>query len=707
MTFNKYLFILLVSALLSLAAACNTGAGSSTQNGHSGEHAYTNALVNESSPYLLQHAHNPVNWYPWGDEALQKAQKEDKLLIISVGYAACHWCHVMEHESFEDTTVAELMNEKFVNIKVDREERPDVDQIYMDAVYLINQRGGWPLNAIALPDGRPIFAGTYYPKSDWLELTKYFSNEYENNKEELIAQAEKITEGVRQLEMVPLKNEDATFEMAEVESLFEKWKPRIDFSKGGKKGAPKFPMPNNYQYLLRHYHLTADEDALKAVTVTLNEMAYGGIYDHLGGGFARYSVDADWLVPHFEKMLYDNGQLVSLYSEAYQLTKDPLYKQVVEETITFVNRELRSDEGGYYSSLDADSEGEEGKFYVFTKEEVNQTLGEDADLFSKYYRITENGNWEEHKNILHVRTPKARFAEKKELTESELDALLARGKEKLFKERSKRVRPGLDDKVLTAWNALMLKGLVDAYRVFDKEDYLNYALKNADFIKKNMMKSDGRLDRNYKDGKSSINAFLDDYSLLIEAFVALYQATFDEQWLDEANKLAEYAIAHFLDAESGMFMYTSDLDPALIARKMEVADNVIPGSNSSMAKALKLLGTYQYDKKKMELSAQMLKNVKDDILLQPNFYSNWAHLILQTVKEPYEVAIVGPDAKKLRKELDQHFLPNNLVLGGETEGSLELLKGKLVEGDTRIYVCQQKVCKFPVNTVEKALPLMK
>ncbi len=699
---TKYTILLLFLGLF-IISSCNA------QHEKDGKHkGKANRLISESSPYLLQHAYNPVDWYPWGDEALEKAEKENKLLIISIGYAACHWCHVMEHESFEDSTVAKLMNENFVAIKVDREERPDIDQIYMDAVYLINQRGGWPLNAIALPNGKPVFAGTYFPKDNWLKLINYFSDNYKNNPQELVDQAEKITGGIQRLEMVPKNLKETTFVESDMTHVFDIWENRIDYQQGGRKGAPKFPMPNNYLYMLRQHALTGHESSKRATLSTLDKMAYGGIYDQLGGGFARYSTDAIWLVPHFEKMLYDNGQLVSLYAEAYQLTKNPLYKKIVYETLEFVERELTAPNGGFYSSLDADSEGEEGKFYVFTKQEIIDLLGTtDAKIFNTYYNITERGNWEHHKNILHRKNNDQSVATKLQINEEELLKVMKRGKEKLFDYRAKRIRPGLDDKILTAWNALMLKGYVDAYRVFDEPAFLKKALKNAHFLVENCMQTDFRLNRNYKGGKSTINAFLDDYSLTIEAFVALYQATFDEQWLEKAKGLTDYTLQYFFDEESGMFMYTSTLDKALIARKMEVSDNVIPSSNSSMAKALYLVGTYYYNKDYLAKSRQMLVNVYDDLLNQPPFYSNWAILMTYFIQEPYEIAILGKDYEQKRKELDQHYLPYVLLSGGKSEGTLSLLKNKLRPNKTMIYVCQQKTCKLPVEEVNDALGLMK
>ena len=668
-------------------------------------HSTPNALINESSPYLLQHAYNPVKWYPWGKEALQKAREENKLMIISIGYAACHWCHVMERESFEDLAVADVMNEHFISIKVDREERPDIDAIYMNAVMLISGQGGWPLNAIALPDGRPVYAGTYFPKQNWIKVLEYFNNLYLNEREKLELQAEQVKKGIRQIEMVPYKQEKKSFTALDADAIFHSFRKLIDFKKGGKAGAPKFPLPNNFEFLLHYYSHSENEQAFNAVKITLDNLAFGGIFDQIGGGFARYSVDEDWLVPHFEKMLYDNGQLVSLFSKFYQLTKDELYKETVYQTLQFIENELTSPEGGFYASLDADSEGEEGKFYVFTKEEIDAVLQDDAALFNEYYNIEKGGNWEHGKNILHRKLSDKDFAEKKRIDLDELKNTISGSKKKLMNYRSERIRPGLDDKILTSWNALMLNGFIDAYRAFGEEDFLRTAVKNARFLEATAIHDDYRIYRNYKNGKSTINGFLDDYSFLAEAFINLYQATFDEHWLHQAMKITEYAIAHFYDEKSGMFYYTSDLDDALIARKMELSDNVIPSSNSSMAKVLFQLGHYFNDEGYIKKGQQMLTNVFEFIKQQPSFYSNWANLLLWEINTVYEVAITGEKANEKRQQMDQYYLPNALFSGGK-EGTLALLEGKFND-KTMIYVCRNKSCKYPVESVEEALKLMK
>ncbi len=669
----------------------------------SSEHKFTNQLIHESSPYLLQHAHNPVNWYPWGQEALDKARLENKLILISIGYAACHWCHVMEHESFENEEVAQFMNEHFVSIKVDREERPDIDQVYMNAVQLLTGRGGWPLNCIALPDGRPVYGGTYFTREQWLEVLSKVSAFVKEHPDQAEQQARALTEGVQTSELISLNPEEAEFSIRDLDQIFANWKSHLDYSQGGHQGAPKFPLPVGFQFLLQYYDLTENADALKAVTLTLNKMANGGIYDQIGGGFARYSVDANWKVPHFEKMLYDNAQLVSLYAAAYQQTRDPQYQIIVNETLEFIQRELSSETGGFYSSLDADSEGEEGKYYVWSLGEMQQILGKDAGLIIDYYQVEDQGNWEHGQNILLKSGNDTRIAKKYDITESELSKRVKNAKVLLLKERQKRISPGLDDKIITSWNALMLKAYVDAYNVFDEEAYLDRALENARFIRTRVKEADYRLYRSFKNGKASINAFLDDYAFTIGAFITLYQATFDEEWLEEARHLTDYTLTHFFDQSSGMFFYTSDLDPGLIARKMEVSDNVIPASNSEMARNLFVLGTYYYNMEYIHMSRKMLNNVKQNALNSGAYYANWDILMSWFASPPAEVAILGPEYELIRKEFNKHYLPRVLFSGGNSEGRLSLLEGKLIEGQTTIYVCQDRVCKLPVNEVKDAL----
>ncbi|NNE27151.1 MAG: thioredoxin domain-containing protein [Saprospiraceae bacterium] len=690
-------------AILILFTNCNTV---SMQNNHK----KANKLINESSPYLLQHAYNPVDWYPWGEEALAKAQKENKLLIISVGYAACHWCHVMEHESFEDSTVAQIMNEHFVSIKVDREERPDVDDVYMTAAQLISGRGGWPLNAIALPDGRPVFAGTYYPKKEWVGILNQIVKIKNENPDRLEQTATQLTSGINNSNIIEVKDSAFDFSKEDLMASVSKGKVLYDKTYGGRSGAPKFPMPNVYEFLMKYYWYTGDQEAWDITKISLDKMAKGGIYDQLGGGFARYSVDAFWLVPHFEKMLYDNAQLVSIYAQAYQINKDAYYKEIIENTLSFVERELYDEGKGFYSSLDADSEGEEGKFYVWSENEIDSILGEDEDTkaFKEYYDVSAGGNWE-HTNILNIVKDKAEIIEKYGLNAEAFESLITESKSKLFEARSTRIRPGLDDKVLTSWNALMISGYTDAYKALGDEAYLDRAVQTMNFLLDNQMQDDGRLNRNYKDGVSSINAFLDDYALLTKALVDLYQVSFDTKWLDTADKLVRYTIEHFYNAETKMFDYTSKLDPPLIAKKAEYNDNVIPASNSAMARALFSLGTLKYNTDHLDKAQQMMANMLPQVTGSEylSFYSNWMQLLFDFTKAPYEIAIVGENADAIRKEISKHYLANSIILGNSTEDTdLDLLKDKYVDDLTMIYVCQNKVCKMPVTEVEKALELI-
>jgi len=663
----------------------------------------TNDLIHESSPYLLQHAHNPVNWYPWGVAALQKAAAENKLLIISIGYAACHWCHVMEHESFEDEAVAKIMNEHFICIKVDREERPDVDQVYMTAAQLITGRGGWPLNAIALPDARPFYAGTYFPKDKWMNMLAYFVDMQQKQPEALEKSAAQVTAGIHATEYAAFKEEEKSFSTGDLDTQFEVWKTNIDFERGGEKRAPKFPMPSAWDYLLHYHYLGNNEAALQAATVTLDNMALGGIYDHLQGGFARYSTDANWHVPHFEKMLYDNAQLVTLYAKAYQVTKKPLYKKVVFETLDFVKQEFTSPEGAFYASLDADSEGIEGKYYVWQQEEVDAVLGDDAKLFSVYYNITAEGNWEHGNSILLRNETDEAIAAAFNISVAELQNTMGIAKAKLLQARSVRVKPSLDDKILSSWNALMITGYTKAYRVFGEAAFLDAAVTNARFLLQHAIASDGEMTRNYKKGQSSIHALLDDYAFTIAAFIELYQATFEEKWLAEADKLTVYTLDHFFDEASKMFFYTHNQYADLIARKMELSDNVIPSSNSEMAKNLFLLGHFLGKDDYINQAKQMLINVAADVQRNIYFYANWGILQALFASPLYEVAILGDNFKYIRQQFDEQYLPNVVLLGGNAAGKLSLLENKMIAGQTTIYVCQDKTCALPVVDVQQAL----
>ncbi len=668
----------------------------------------TNQLGKETSPYLLQHAGNPVTWQAWNAETLARAERENKLLIVSVGYAACHWCHVMEHESFEDTAVARLMNDYFIPVKVDREERPDVDDIYMTACNLVSGRGGWPLNAFALPDGRPVWAGTYFPREQWMEVLKQFADLQHNDPARLEEAAASLTQNIRQADELVAVTEPATLD-EEVLKEFDAGVLRVsDYRHGGRKGAPKFPMPSIYEYLLLRYAQTGDDRLWRITELTLDRMARGGIYDQAGGGFARYAVDERWMAPHFEKMLYDNGQLVSVYARAYQQSGKELYRRRLEQTLAYMDREMsdRSGSGGFYSALDADSEGEKGKFYVWTDAELRDLLpAADYALLVDYYGIEKNGNWEYGNNILHREDPDATFAAKHGLGETawleRLDGMHAQ----LMEKRDSRIRPRLDDKVLTGWNALMITGYVDAFRALGTEDYRQRAERGMEFIIKNQLRPDGRLDRNYKNGKSSINGFLDDYALTIQALLGLYEITFSPRYLDHAELLTDYVRAHFTNPESPLFYYTSDIDPPLVARKTEVGDNVISSSNSVMARNLRDLGELLGKDDYLAQAQHMLATVLPQMTgrNRVDYFANWARLYAELHAPPYEIAIVGPQAPALRDEMARHFLPHARLLGGLTEGDLPLLQNKLREGETYIYVCRNKSCKLPVKTVAEGV----
>ena len=617
----------------------------------------------------------------------------------------------MEHESFEDSAVAAIMNEHFINVKVDREERPDVDQVYMNAVQLLTGRGGWPLNCVALPDGRPIWGGTYFPKKNWMNALTQLADLYKNEPEKAEDYATKLVEGIQQTGLVSLNPEAPSFDKDELQVAIDNWLPTIDLKNGGRKGAPKFPMPGNLNFLLRYAVQSQNEEIMSYVNTSLTQIAYGGIFDHVGGGFARYAVDDHWHVPHFEKMLYDNAQLVSLYAKAFLVTKNPLYKEVVYETINFVETELYKDVGAFYSSLDADSynvsgELEEGAFYVWNKDELSSLLGDDFDLFADYYNINSYGKWEEDKYHLIRSVSKNEFCKKNELSLQALETKINYWQSLLSAERNKRDRPRLDDKTLTSWNALMLKGYIDAYSVFNDDRFLNVALKNAHFILNHMRKEDGGLYRNFKDGKSNIEAYLEDYATVINAFISLYEVTLDENWLQNAKQFTDYCFDHFYDEENKMFFFTSNNERQLISRKVETDDNVIPSSNSIMANNLFKLGHYYTNVHYTENAKVMLNNVKENAINYGAGASNWLNLYSNYLGDFYEVAIVGPEAKIKLTELNQVYIPNKIVIGSTVESNLPLLAYKYNAEETTIYVCIDGACKLPVSEISKALEQM-
>jgi hypothetical protein len=664
---------------------------------------HTNQLINETSPYLLQHAHNPVNWLPFGEAAFKLAQRENKPMLISIGYSSCHWCHVMEHESFENEEIAQLMNASFVCVKVDREERPDVDHVFMDAVQQVHGSGGWPLNCFALPDGRPFWGGTYFRPEQWKQLLSNVVHLFQNQFTDLEQQASELSEGVaRQNYMLNEGTENGNGSV-DFTALHAVLNQGFDAEKGGIRGAPKFPMPVVLKSMLHFGVSQKDNDSLKLVEVSLQKMACGGIYDQAGGGFARYSTDSDWKVPHFEKMLYDNAQLVGLYASAFRETGKTLYKEVIEQTLEFVNRELTAPEGVFYSALDADSEGEEGLFYTWTAEQFNAALGHYGSLAGEYYGIDAQGLWEHGRNILLRPESDELFAQQHYLSLQELDSLTAFCRAQLLKARSERARPALDDKMLVAWNSLMVSTLVDAAVALGKDEYLHTAQVAARFILHNLKRPDGGLYHTWKNGKPQISAFLDDYAFTAEAFLKLYSVTTDEAWLHEAVTLTEYVAGKFYDSHSGFFWYSEDTDSHVFARKIEIYDGVIPSGNSAMAHVLHTLGVFLHKDDYIEKARQMLLAMESRYMRSPAAYANWASLALRSAKEQYIMAVVGPDAVRLVGELLNKNVPGILIFGSTNSSDLPYFAGRYVEGKTLIYICSGTYCMAPVETVEDAV----
>ncbi len=696
---NKTFSLFFITVFISMLNSCVNG----QQHKNTMEHKYTNELIHESSPYLLQHAHNPVNWHAWNKSTLDLAEKEQKPILVSIGYSSCHWCHVMEHESFEDSTVAAFMNEHFICIKVDREEHPDVDQIYMNAVQLMTGSGGWPLNCFALPDGRPFFGGTYFPKQKWMNVLQQVSHLYEKEYTKVLSYAQKLELGIKQSEQIVKVLEGGEFSSHDLEKIQNNWLNHLDDEEGGPDRVPKFPLPNNYRFLMRYAWLEEENLIDEHIQLTLDKMANGGIYDQLGGGFARYSTDREWKVPHFEKMLYDNAQLVSLYSDAYKNYHNPEYNRIIIESLDFVKREMTNNVGLFYSALDADSEGEEGKFYVWKKEEVQQILGTNAALFEDYYQMNKVGYWE-HDHYILMRNPDIEsIAKKHNLSVQEVEQEIADDKKLMMQERNKRIRPGLDDKSLINWNALMISAYCDAYTALKDEDYRESATKAMDFILANMQKEDGSLWHTYKNGSSKINAYLDDYAFMIEALVRLYEIGAGEKYLNKARELTNFTISRFFDKESGMFFYTSKDDEVLVTKKTEIFDNVIPSSNSAMARDLLKMSHYFDNENYKDISKQMLHNVRDKFSQYGSSMSNWALLMMDFIGPQKEVVVCGADAPNMLIELQSDYSPNIIWASSKKENKhISLLKNRYVEGKSLIYVCVNNTCQLPVGTTKEA-----
>lgn len=674
-----------------------------------------NRLANETSPYLLQHAQNPVDWYPWGDEALERAKKEDKPILVSIGYSACHWCHVMEKESFEDESTAALMNERFINIKIDREERPDLDHIYMDAVQAISGGGGWPLNVFLTPDRKPFYGGTYFPpqqlynRPSWKDVLHSISETFTGRREDVEGQAQNLIDhiestgnfGIREAMSKDLLSE------SELTEAFENLMKTADQVWGGFGGAPKFPQTFTIRFLLHYYRYTGNHSALKQACLSLDKMIDGGINDQLGGGFARYSTDDQWLAPHFEKMLYDNALIVMAMSEAYQITNNEKYLKAIEATLDFVERELLDPEGGFYSALDADSEGVEGKFYVWSKSETDSLLGDEAAIFSEYYDISERGNWE-HTNILRVQQSVEQLAAKRGIEPQDLAEILERGRKKLMLARAARVRPATDDKILLGWNALMNQAYSKAYAATGNEKYRVLAVKNMEFLLEKFGNDpDDSLFHTYKKGEARFPAFLDDYASLIQALIYLQEITSDTTYLEKVKTLVKWCIDHFGEQETGYFYFTNDQQEDVVVRKKELYDGAVPSGNSLMAWNLCYAGVVFDQPEWKERAVKMCSGLKEMVRKYPGSFGIWAIVTQALAHGIPEIAVTGGGADTVIKQILRIFIPFRVVQSSPNgTNGFPLLKGKSFTSSPMIYLCKDYSCQSPVNQVSELQKLV-
>jgi uncharacterized protein YyaL (SSP411 family) len=675
-----------------------------------------NRLQHETSPYLRQHADNPVDWYPWGDEAFARAKVDNRPILLSVGYSACHWCHVMAHESFEHGPTAQMMNDLFVNIKVDREERPDVDDIYMQAVQALSGQGGWPMTVFLTPEGKPFYGGTYFPREPrqgmpaFRQILAGVAEAFQNRRDQVEEAASNLTEALNR-DLLGLAHDPDALNTGLLDEAYRRMGQNFDRMHGGLGGAPKFPQPMNLEFLLRSYARTGDNEPLEQVTFTLRKMARGGIYDQLGGGFHRYSVDAVWLVPHFEKMLYDNAQLSRVYLHAWQITGDAFYRRIATEVYDYVLREMTAPEGGFYSTTDADSEGEEGKFFVWSSDELRDLLGDDARIAIEYWGVSPRGNFEGH-NILYVPNDDEVVAERLNLPLEDLRAKIEAMKDRLYAARTQRVHPGLDDKILTAWNAMMLASLSEAARVLDRDDYHAAAVCNAEFLLRDLQQPDGRLYRTHKDGQSKIDGYLEDYAHLIDGLLELYQTTFDERWFVEARRLADYVLEHFAAPEGG-FYDTGDQHEALIVRPRSLQDNAVPSGNSMMAKGLARLSAYTGESRYEDAARRLLSMLAEAMRQYPQAFGEALSAADMLVSGLSEVAIIGvpTEAKSLLDAVQKPYHPNAITALSPADlpgdATIPLLSYRTArDSKPTVYVCRHFVCANPVNTPEAVAPLL-
>ncbi|WP_143309761.1 thioredoxin domain-containing protein [Chitinophaga vietnamensis] len=680
-----------------------------------------NKLIGETSPYLLQHAHNPVEWYPWGEEALQKAQQEDKPILVSIGYAACHWCHVMERESFENEATARIMNEHFVNIKIDREERPDLDHIYMDAVQAMTGAGGWPLNVFLTPGRKPFYGGTYFPpkqlynRPSWTDVLLSLADAFRKRRDEIETQADNLTQHIHQSSQfgmqaginlkVPLEE---LFTKAQCDTICDNILQQADREWGGFGRAPKFPQTFTIAYLLRYHHAYGKPEALQQALLSLDKMLQGGLYDQLGGGFARYSTDEKWLAPHFEKMLYDNALLIDTLCDAYQLTRNETYAQTLRDTLAFISREMTAPEGGFYAALDADSEGVEGKFYVWSKAEIQHILGEQAAVFCEYYDVSEHGNWEET-NILWVQQPLVQFAAAKNYDPAVLGATLRNCREKLLAVRNQRIRPGLDDKVLLGWNALMVHACCKAFAALGDGHYREMAIRNIEFCLQHFRENGqgAAFYHTWKNGQARYPAFLDDYACLIRALIALQEITGNTTYLYTAKDITAYVIEHFMDDSGHFFYYTTDTQSDVIVRKKEIYDGAVPSGNAIMAQNLWYLSVVFDNRQWADMAVGAVSSLAQTVVRYPTSFGVWAQQLLQLVKGTPEIAVVGKDFLLRMNEAGKWFLPFRILVGAEKDVSdIPLLADRAREGDTLVYLCKDYHCIKPVFYIEEIINLI-
>jgi uncharacterized protein YyaL (SSP411 family) len=653
-----------------------------------------NQLSKSTSPYLLQHKDNPVHWQEWSDEVLQMAKNQNKCLLISVGYSACHWCHVMAHESFEDEKVAEIMNTHFINIKIDREERPDIDQIYMEAAQILTGRGGWPLNAFALPDGKPFYAGTYFPKDNWKMVLKNIAEAYSEQPDKLVKTAERLTEGLSNEELIFHHKDNSAVSEEILQNLYQDWFNEIDFDFGGQDKAPKFPMPCIWESLLEYQAVYNDQKALRAVEITLDQMYSKGIYDWLGGGFARYSVDEYWFAPHFEKMLYDNAQLLALYANAYKLTRKPTYKNCIDQCIQFIQEEMKSESIGYFTALDADTEGEEGKFYTWTYTELKSILSEiEFEIAIEFFNLKPQGNWEDGRNILSQHKSKTEIEDEFIISKSEVEKYLSSIKRKLKLQRDKRIAPGIDFKCITAHNAMLVFGFTKAFQATQQKEYKTLAIDLMNEI------TDHAIDKNYNVcrlmNKPDLMGFLDDYAFCIKALIEVYQITFEIKYIKCAERLLDVVLKRFYDHESKLFYYTSD-NSKLIVRKKEISDNVVPSSNAIMAENLWVTGHLVSNMDYLETSKLMVKKVEPLFKAYKMYFATWYKLKLAELRSQTEIAITGKEAIKSAEKLQQNFFPISHYYGGNEE-NLPQLQHKIKPNQVQFFVCKHQSCSKPLT----------